>query len=202
MKKIMFIFVLVFLFINFLSASEIYKYYEIDLNYNQGKITILDTNIEFFQEEKENLLGTYAIAILDNKGNLIESYLFNVPNEILYDEADENGTIVSGGLMVLNETNFTIYAPYYENAVEFIIYDENLTEKLVIDVGMYSKVGEISLDEEEDAEEGVTDKESRDSPKELQDYWWILLIILIILIFIFVISLRKKKPKKTVQYRR
>jgi len=205
MKKLMFC-LMILIMLSFVAGQGIQEYYEIDLNYNQGEFELINLDVEISDIELKNYFGFYIAEVLDYSGEILNLTFFEIPNKILYDEVDENGTIVSGGEAELEEVNFTTYIPYYSNAKEIVIYDENLTEKLVIDVSMYSEIEEgVSLEGEEDeegVEEGVTDRESRDSPKEVKDYWWILLIILIILIFIFVILLRKKKPKKRVQYRR
>ncbi|MDP2672836.1 MAG: hypothetical protein Q8O84_03425, partial [Nanoarchaeota archaeon] len=124
---------------------------------------------------------------------------FNIPNELFYDNVDENGTIISGGLLELDEFNFTIYAPYYENANEIIIYNENLTEKLKIDVSMYSKFSKDELKKETLTEkEQIAKEEQAEQEKEAETFieklaknWWILAAILLILIIILIRRFKK-----------
>ncbi len=199
MKKIIFV-LLILVVLSFLSAQSLERYYEINLNYDKGELDILEVKVDLFSEEKTNLFGTYTIITFDDKNGLIESDFFEIPNKILYDEVDENGSIVSGGEIELEQVNFTLYAPYYENTSEIIIYDENVSEKLKIDVSMYSTIQKdtsIEEDENESEGEGIT-RENEEKSKKLEDYWWVLLIMLIILVLVFINSLRKKKPNQNI----
>lgn len=185
---------LIFL-IGIISAAGINTYYAINLNYDKGELTLLSDEIEQSLDLIDNSFGEYTASVLDYKEDILDIYFFDIPNKVLYDEVDENGTIIGGGETELEEVNFTIYILYYENASEIVIYDKNLTKKLEIEVSMYSKTEKISLDEGKSVKENVTDKGEGDLSKKLEDYWWVLLILLVVLIIIFIISLRKPSKK-------
>ena len=134
---------LIFLFAIISLTSAIQEpliYYKLNLNYDYGNISINSTEIEFSSEQIEPLFGFYSIIVKDSNDEILNITFFDVPNEILYDTADENGTINGGGTLELNQTNFDIFVPYYENAKEMVIYDENLTEMARKDVSEFSKV--------------------------------------------------------------
>ena len=131
-KEVIILLVVVMLSILVIASEDFNKYYKIDLNYNYGKFSLNNLNIEISDIHIQNYFGFYLAKVIDFKNETLNWTYFNIPREIFYDEVDENGTIVSGGLLKLDEVNFTIYAPYYENAKEIVIYDGNLTEKLII----------------------------------------------------------------------
>ena len=83
--------------VGILSAATINNYYNLNLNYNKGKFTLLSSNIEQSKETINNYFGNYTAALLDYENNLLDIYFFDVPNEVIYDTVDENGTIVGGG---------------------------------------------------------------------------------------------------------
>lgn len=196
MKKI--VFSLIFLImISFAGALTFEEYYKIDLNYNKGDFNLLSLDIEFSDTVIENNFGFYSAEVLSFENQTLNLTSFYVSNEILYDEVDENGTIVGGGLLELNDFNFTIYVPYYENANEIIIYNENRTEKLRIDVSMYSKevsdegiIGEGKSGETEKEKSTKTEEES--FTEKLVKNWWVLVIVLIILLIIAFIKFRRR----------
>ena len=196
MKKIILVLTMViFLASTLIAIQEPLIYYKLNLDYNYGDISISSTEIEFSNEEIENFFGIYTLEILDFNDELLDLVFFDVPNEILWDGVDsETGEISIGGLLELNETSFEIFVPYYENAKEIIIYNENLTELTKVRVNEFSKI-------REDVEEIPYDIEIGDkiiSEKEnlldnLSQYWYVFLIILIVLVIVLFYSIGKKK---------
>ena len=197
-QKILILIVGIF-FLSFASAiEEPLIYYKLTLDYSYGEIQVNSTDIEFSNKQIENLFGFYSATILDSDGNLLNLSLFDVPNEILYDTIDEEtGEINGGGFLELNETEFEIFIPYYENAKEIVIYNESLTELTRKNIQEFSKVQEEkSVGEiiEKNEKEQPIEKESFETTIEkLQQYWWILVVVLIALIFYLAYSLGKKK---------
>ena len=170
-------------------------YYKLNLDYSYGNILINSTEIEFSNEIIENLFGFYSANILDNEGNLLNLTLFDVPNEILYDTINEEGEISGGGFLELNETQFDIFVPYYENAKEIVIYNENLSELTRKDVSEFSKAREEITEElpEEETEKKIEEKPIETLTNNLSQYWWVLIIILAVLIGYLFYFLTKKK---------
>jgi len=198
MKKIIICLIMV-LTISFVAAQTSYNiYYKLNLDYDTGKINISSTEIEFSQEKIENYFGVYTAGLMNYNNEILNLSLFGVPNIVLWDGINlETGEIDKGGIKELNKTSFEIFIPYYENAKEIIIYDENLSEVIRKDVSEYSKQREYSTDENDTKKERdkfVKDKISDENLSEkIAKYWWIFLIILILLIITLIYSLQKKK---------
>ena len=197
MKQILFL-IFALVFISFASAvQEPLVYYKLNLDYSYGDISTNSTEIEFSNKQIGNPFGFYSATILDYEGNLLNSTLFDVPNEILYDSVNEEGEISDGGFLELNETSFEIFVPYYGDAKEIVIYDENLTELTRKDVNEFSKEKQIvdkeTIPEETEKEKDVEEKSTETLTNKLSQYWWIFVIVLIILIFYLAYSLTKKR---------
>ena len=196
MKQILFL-IFALVFISFASAvQEPLVYYKLNLDYSYGNIEINSTEIEFSNEIIENNFGFYSATILDYDGNLLNLTLFDVPNEILYDIVNEEGEISDGGFLELNQTSFEIFVPYYENAKEIAIYDENLTELTKKEISEFSREKQITIDEkipEENEIKMIDEKSIKTLTNNLSQYWWILVVILAILVTYFFYSLSKKK---------
>lgn len=184
---------------SFISAQNFNEYYKIDLNYYGGEFVVNSLNIELSDISIKNYFGFYLAEIIDFENKTLNWTYFNIPNKIFYDTLDENGTINYGGLLELNETNFTIYVPYYPMAKEIIIYDENLTEKLKIDVSMYSKISKEELEKQTLEKPEITKEEKAELEKaetfteKLARNWWILAIILLILVIVLIRGFKRKK---------
>ena len=87
-------------------------YYNIDADYNQGKIEIKNINIIFSQEDLLLNEGEYTLEIKDEQ-TILKTFNFFVPDSIAYDNGDKTGKITNGGIIKLNETTFNILIPYY-----------------------------------------------------------------------------------------
>jgi len=192
--------------IGIISAANVNNYYRIDLNYDKGKLNLLSMDISQSFEKVDNSFGEYPAAVMDYENNVLDINFFNVPNKILYDTVDENGTIVDGGERVLENVNFTLLIPYHYNATKIIIYDENITKKLEIDVSLYSteydaykasinKNTNISEEgqsnQQEETHQDKTQTKEETFIEKVSKYWWVLLIILIVLLGIIVNYIRK-----------
>lgn len=197
-KEFMILMLLMASFSMVVAQTNFEIYYKLNLDYSYGDITINSTEIEFSQEKIENYFGFYAVEVLDYGGKTLNTISFNVPNIIIYDTVDsETGEISGGGLLELNETSFEIFVPYYENAKEIVIYDQNLTQLVKKDMSEYSKERNISekiVSKEEKADStGEKISEGEKFIEKVAGYWWILLITLTVLIIILFYSLSKKK---------
>ena len=183
MKKIIVYLVLIFS-LNFIAGQIIY--YELNLDYNNGDVNITSFDIKFSQNKLENIMGLYTAIILDDNREILNIILFGIPNEILWDGIDpETKKISHGGLLILDQTSFEIFIPYYENAKEIIIYDGNFTEVARRGISEYSKQREERTVEEKIDDEQEYQKREKLFIEILAEYWWILLIILLVVLFFF-----------------
>ena len=194
MKKIIIFLILLSAFSIVGAQTNFEIYYKLNLDYDKGNIEIYTIEIEFSKEKIENYFGLYTVKVLDYDGEILNLTFFDVPNEILYDTVDpETGEINGGGTFILNETSFEIFIPYYKNAKEIVIQDENLNELAKKDISEYSKQRkEISEEVVKSKEKQTTDDEMKISENKTSRYLWIFLIIFIILIIVLFYSLNKK----------
>ncbi len=204
-KNIIFLIFNIILLSNLVNA-EIYYSYDIELNYDRENISLISISIESsFVEplinkgaisiEKEE----YVAKIFSHDGSFLNTIFFDIPEEVItYSSLDpKTGKTLRGGIFNLDQINFTLHIPYYEEAKKILVYNENNYLVLSIDVSMFSKeysetglvIGDQDIEEEESQRTVKDEKQG----KTITDYWWILLIILIVLILILFYSLKKKK---------
>jgi len=139
MKKIMII-ILFVLLLTVLVLAQPEHYYKIDLNYVNGDIFLSSIKIIVSQEEVVYLDGSNVIKLVSFNNKVIDEINFGFPLFLRYDNYDkEKGIFVEGGNTILNETNYTIYIPYYDNAQEIVIYGQYLSNNLTIDVSQFAK---------------------------------------------------------------
>ncbi len=199
MKRLIIFMLAIFMIGLVLAQTDYYTYYKLNLDYDYGKINISSINIEFSKENIENAGGFYIADVRDYGGNLLNLTFFDVPNKILWDGIyPETEEIDRGGEMELNQTSFEIFVPYYENAKEILIYNENLTEIARRGISEYSKQRTETREKEaNENEEDIGGKnktyENRFISKNITEYWGVLLIILIILIIALIYSLTKNR---------
>ncbi len=202
-NKILFMGILL-LTINIISASPFY--YKVSMDYNKGNINIQEINVIYSQEDLNDNFGDYNADVFDLNNEKIDSQKFVVPNIRMYDNADESGNIIGGGMVVLENVSFKIYVPYYANAKEIIVYDSESKELAKTDVSMYSKVESSglvdysgdenidSLEKTQETKESEIEKSS-DILDNIISYWWVLLIILVVLVIVLFYPRKKKKKK-------
>lgn len=207
LKKEILLMVVLLFSMNLVIASPFY--YKVSMNYNKGNINIKDISVIFSQENLKENYGDYIINVININNGKIDSQNFIVPNIRMYDTGDDKGNIIGGGEVVLDEVSFEIYAPYYENAKEIVVYDKDNKELTKADISMFSKtkanglvneVDEISKDRVDIQKEikrtnEITEKSSGNILEKITSYWWILLIILVVLIIILFYPRKVKKNR-------
>jgi len=172
------------------------KYYNMELEYNNGNIKYINSNISIERISVNS--GDYIADIISFDNKLLNRTSFSVQNVIFYDNIDnKTGEIVSGGSFLLNKTNFTIYLPYYENAKEIKISKLNITTNrydkiLTIDVSYYAR--EIPKDYKV-AKENLTIKKETKEVEETSGqnaiiYGFAGIILLLIVIVLYLIKRR------------
>lgn len=155
------------------TAAASFTYYKSTLDYDNGKIEVTSIEMEISEKEIEPPFGFYVARILDFEGKTLNTTFFKIPTTIYYDKINpETGKIGSGGKEELEKVSFELFLPYYPNAKEIIIYNEDLKEIARKDVKDYSqtKCGDsicqsfesyqtCKLDCPSGAEDGSCDKE-------------------------------------------
>ena len=69
--------------------------------------------------------GSYRLEIISATGAILYSAKFDIPLKVHTDILDENTGNINGNLIVLNQTNFALIAPYFDDAGEIVIYNPN-----------------------------------------------------------------------------
>jgi len=202
MKNKILILVIGMFLLSFTSAYQ--TYYRLDLNYSLSEISVSNLEVGLRNNSIENNFGYYFAGVFSYDGEILNLSFFDVPNIILWDSVDEKtGEISFGGEVILDKVDFEIYVPYYENAKEIIIYDENLTELDKIDVSRYSKdyrkvsgteetQENVSVQEEVKPEK-ISSEEKVNYVEKAREYWWILIVIFVALLLKLIWDLTSKK---------
>lgn len=180
-------------------------YYDIELYYDKGNIEIKNIKIEFFNDEKFNFNknNSHYLEIIDNEQRVLDEIFFSIPNVFLGDAANESEDFAEGRIEVLENVSFNVFADYYENGYQIIIYktDKNKKELDREFISQFSKTG-FNIEDfrkkgiEKTEEEIISEREDREKRIDTinyQNFIPTLGIILLILIIILVYFLRKRK---------
>lgn len=196
-KSIMFI--MLFILTNLVNAST-QNIFNLNLEYNNGEISLESIQIEPSRDRINNIPGGYVAEILDFDKNRLNVTFFDIPLKLIYDKFDEKtGEAVNGGNIELDQTEFNLKLPYYENAKEIIIYDMNLNKKLAIDVSSYAKTIPKEAEEKpviEEKKEEPIKKVPKTEKKPINNNLFIIFGVIAIMIFLSII-IKITHSKKT-----
>lgn len=195
--KIMGLTSVLFFSIIMVSALDGGFYYNIEVYYDKGGLSINKAGIEFSQEDLSYSYfeeSTHVLKLRDVNNEILEEIPFFVSDLGYYDIVNEtSGEIYDGGEIRLDNFTFDLYVPYHNNAKEFVIF-EGESEIIGEDVSEFSKVRV-----EEGKEKAVGDFDKTDvfkerSKKSFSKYWvfWICLVVLICLL---IYLLKRNKGK-------
>lgn len=183
-------------------SAEVRNYYEINLEYNDGEITAKRLTVTASSKELTNSPGTYVAEILSFDDKILNITFFDIPLTIFFDMVNPGtGDVIGGGMKELNETEVTIYVPYYRDAKEVNIYNASLDLQLSIPVDSYAKDYELLAQEREKKEKKEKDSpaaETQGSSEEKPNRVFLGLAVGIILIavLIFVIIMIRGKRRR------
>ena len=176
----------VFLVIVLLPGVLAANYYEIDLDYNKGNLSTNVVRVIPSAEVLENIGADYIVEVLAYDFELRNLTYFSIPHTIFYDNVDEQGFIVGGGTTKLDYVKHTIHVPYYDDAVAIRIYDENLEEKLVIDLFPFVE-DEIVQDIEQKVQEFEVETQTEENfPMMLLIIFGVVALIVIVYAFLHI----------------
>ncbi|NIO44015.1 MAG: PKD domain-containing protein [Candidatus Aenigmarchaeota archaeon] len=107
----------------------------LELNYDTGSFSVLDKYKKsgFAPDRRIQPEEGYRAEVFTETEKTLYAFTFDIPNILNYDIPGEDG-VLSGGFIELNETNFTLVVPYFENAAWINIYYPNGTLALIVDV--------------------------------------------------------------------
>ena len=108
---------------NMTSSTE---FYELDINYDKGKIKINNITKVLIEDEFIKSFGEYTLIASDSEGNKIIEKNFNVPNIRIIDYIDpQTGDITDGRMETTEFLDFKLLIQYDERINEIKIYDED-----------------------------------------------------------------------------
>ena len=184
-------------------SAQIDHYYNINLVYQQGDLSYKTISVEPSEEKLKTPEGDYIAEVVSFDNKILNLTYFDISTKMFIDSVSpETGEIDYGAIIELNESEVTLYVPYYENAKEINIYDWDLNKKLSIGVGSYAKETAVTeeIEEvekvEEVAEKKVVPEEKIEEEKPIKKVLFGVLIgigMVILLIFILMVFFRKKK---------
>ncbi len=174
MKKILLLTIIIFLVIPTIQISaeiDCSKVFVVKFNYDNGIISYKDKIIKcgYSPDRKLQPLDGYRAEIISIKNKPLYSFKFDIPLTTNFDMSDPLIKSLSGGMVVLNETDFALIFPYYDNAKSIRIYNPREYE-----------VATIPLIEEQFMQKRST--------------LWFLIIILLLLIAAYMIYKHYRKP--------
>jgi len=195
-------------------APPIKKQYVAELNYNQKKITLNRLYLSPGQASDRRIeRGNYLIKIISKNDSLISSFIVDIPAP-MFPFYEKNSTS-KPAIIELEEFNYTINLPYFDEAKNIKVYDENESKILDLDVSYfastcgnnvcenYENYLECSSDCSQNSddictpeEDNVCDNKCGDVDPDCRSYIWVYVtagIILAAAILIFVYLMRKRR---------
>lgn len=176
-------------------AAEVNYYYKIELQYDQGEITYTTLMVIPSERALKTPGANYIAEIIGSDNRAVNITFFGIPTELLYDIADpETGEIIGGGLRILNESEATLYLPYYDNAQRINIYNLSLVKKLTIPVAELSKEAALPKIVEEGLPEVREEEVMAATPaREIVTGVLLGLGVIVVLTILLLLARRKKK---------
>lgn len=147
-----------------IAEAECSKVVITNFNYNEGVVTYKDkvTKCGYTPDRKLQPIAGYTAEILSMDNNQLYSFKFQIPLKLNFDLSDPVLKSLSGGMLILNETDFALIFPYYDNAKSIIIYNQRDYE-----------IATIPLIEEQ-----FTQKRT---------FWWVLILAALLLVVGYVV---------------
>jgi len=149
---------------------ECNKVFVVNFNYDNGYVTYKDKVIKcgHSPDRKIQPLNGYRAEIISINNRPLYSFKFDIPLTTNFDMSDPIVKSLSGGMVVLNETNFALIFPYYDKAKSIRIYNPREYE-----------VATIPLIEEQFIQKRTT--------------WWLLIVLLLLIIAAYMVYRHYRK---------
>ena len=180
------------------------NYYEIEIIKDKEDISYNSLQVKPFDKlnlSKLDTPNTFIIEIVDFDVKLIKRFFFDFNGKRSVESINpKTGLIESGELKVIDYTSELIILPYYENAKEINIYDQDFNKKLIIDVSNYAKKTSEKSEEKlktEPKKQELVEKIPKTEKKPTNYVLFIIfgLIAVIISLIIIIVVIHSKKPE-------
>ncbi len=159
MKKLTFLLIALML-IGVVSAEKVSV---VNFNYDNGVITVKDRTVKLGHYPDKNYQPEegYRVEVVDVSGGKLYSMRFKIPLKVFTDVSEGDG--IEGSLIILNETDFSLIVPYFEEAKDIVFYNPRNYRVATLDIS-----------------------NEKFSPRDYSFIFYILGILVIIVIIIFV----------------
>ncbi len=121
------LFILIFVFLMPVAFAEVEcsKVFVVNFNYDDGLITYKGKVIKcgYAPDRKVQPEEGYTAEIMSIDNKALYSFKFDVPLKFNFDMSDPLLKSLSGGMLILNETDFALLFPYYDKAKSIIVYN-------------------------------------------------------------------------------
>lgn len=116
-------------------SAEANKVYILNLNYDNGKITLKDKIVKYGYSPDRKIQPEegYRAEVASATGDVLYFFNFEVPSKIYVDVTEPGTNELSGGIIKLDKTDFALVIPYFEEAKEIRFYDINNNMVLSVD---------------------------------------------------------------------
>jgi len=134
------IFLVLIILLNSILAEKLDgRIYVVNMKYDRGNITLSDIFIKYgnYQDRKIQTDDGYNCEVLSIEDDVLYSFKFEIPIKI-YVPLDENDT--NRSIVYLEEANFTLLIPCFDNGKTIIISDPENKEILSIDISKYNSL--------------------------------------------------------------
>jgi len=132
MKKI---FVFLIMFLCLISIAQAGKVYIINLLCDDGRISFDKKIVKSgYSPDRKIQEGDYRADIIAADGSTLYTFNFDIPNLLYIDVSNSTTGELSGGIILLNKTNFAFAMPYFDDAKEINIYNPRNFKIITIDI--------------------------------------------------------------------
>lgn len=142
-----------------IAEVECSKVFVVKFNYDNGIITYRDRVIKcgYAPDRRIQPEEGYTAEMISVDDEVLYSFKFDVPLDFNFDFSDPIVKSLSGGMLILNETDFALIFPYYDKVKSIVIYNSR-----------DYKVATIPLIEERFIQQ--------------RSFWWVLVLIVFLLV--------------------
>ncbi len=123
------------------AAPPLEDTYVLDLNYKDGKLAAENVYVTLSKSPDRKALRSvdYVGKLISFEGRTLSEFKFEFPRVEWPAMPRENESDLSHSPIILNETNYTLLAPYLENAERLEVYDLKNQRVLSVDLGYLAR---------------------------------------------------------------
>ena len=178
------------IFCTVLASAAVDRYYVLDIYYNNATFELKDLNVVKDAKYSPDNSGILNLQIISINDEVIHEEPYDFSLVRYYDEVDPTtGLITGGGQDIIDQGEFSIVLPYFENTKEIKLTYRN-SILISIDVDKLSKIDQSPPEETST----LPPSEEIDIKTSSTFLWWIVIVILLA-IAAYIYWKRKKRPQ-------